>query len=122
MRCGGWDLNPRTPLGRGPEPRAFDLAWQPPRFLLIFLNHLNKVINFLMFILQVQLLLTSYHNHHIFHQSVSQVLLVIFLLVSIWVNKQSTIYTSLAVPAFGTNIVSTLSPACSTISTTSLYI
>src|SRR5712692_11308533 len=29
--CGGWDLNPRTPAGQGPEPCAFDLAWQPPR-------------------------------------------------------------------------------------------
>src|SRR5439155_17722449 len=29
-RCGGWDLNPRTPTGQGPEPCAFDLAWQPP--------------------------------------------------------------------------------------------
>src|SRR5437867_578150 len=28
--CGGWDLNPRTPAGQGPEPCAFDLAWQPP--------------------------------------------------------------------------------------------
>src|SRR6266702_1592066 len=28
--CGGWDLNPRTPTGQGPEPCAFDLAWQPP--------------------------------------------------------------------------------------------
>jgi hypothetical protein len=40
--CGGWDLNPRTPTGRGPElrvfstvltrlsSRAFDLSWQPP--------------------------------------------------------------------------------------------
>ena|SRR2546425_2770464 len=29
--CGGWDLNPRTPTGQGPEPCAFDLSWQPPR-------------------------------------------------------------------------------------------
>src|SRR5437867_2875850 len=28
--CGGWDSNPRTPTGQGPEPCAFDLAWQPP--------------------------------------------------------------------------------------------
>src|SRR5436189_6283283 len=28
--CGGWDLNPRTPTGQGPEPCAFDLTWQPP--------------------------------------------------------------------------------------------
>src|SRR5438874_11869735 len=27
---GGWDLNPRTPTGQGPEPCAFDLSWQPP--------------------------------------------------------------------------------------------
>src|SRR2546428_1493981 len=31
MWCGGWDLNPRTPTGQGPEPCAFDLSWQPPR-------------------------------------------------------------------------------------------
>ena len=23
-------MNPRTPTGQGPEPCAFDLAWQPP--------------------------------------------------------------------------------------------
>src|SRR5213593_4181793 len=29
--CGGWDSNPRTPTGQGPEPCAFDLAWQHGR-------------------------------------------------------------------------------------------
>src|SRR5213593_2327389 len=29
--CGGWDSNPRTPTGQGPEPCAFDLAWQYER-------------------------------------------------------------------------------------------
>ena len=37
--CGGWDLNPRTPKGRGipllyhrkPEPRAVDQAGRPPQ-------------------------------------------------------------------------------------------
>jgi hypothetical protein len=28
--CGGWDSNPRTPKGRGPEPRAVDQAGRPP--------------------------------------------------------------------------------------------
>ena len=31
--CGGWDSNPRTPEGRGPEPRAVDQAGRPPRSL-----------------------------------------------------------------------------------------
>ena len=31
--CGGWDSNPRTPEGRGPEPRAVDQAGRPPRCL-----------------------------------------------------------------------------------------
>ena len=30
IRCGGWDSNPRTPTRQGPQPCAFDLAWQPP--------------------------------------------------------------------------------------------
>ena len=29
--CGGWDSNPRTPMGQPPQGCAFDLAWQPPR-------------------------------------------------------------------------------------------
>ncbi len=29
--CGGRDSNSRTPTGLGPEPSAFDLAWQPPQ-------------------------------------------------------------------------------------------
>ena len=29
--CGGCDSNARTPTRIGPEPIAFDLAWQPPR-------------------------------------------------------------------------------------------
>ena len=40
-QCGRWDLNPRTPARRGSEPRAFDLAWQPPlinRLLSIFIR------------------------------------------------------------------------------------
>ena len=28
--CGGWDLNPGTPTGRGLKPRAVDQAWLPP--------------------------------------------------------------------------------------------
>ncbi len=28
--CGGRDLNPRTPTGRDPKSRAFDLTRQPP--------------------------------------------------------------------------------------------
>ena len=45
-----------------------------------------------------------------------------FLEVSIWFNKADNIYTSEAVPALGSKIVSRYSPACSTTSTTSRYI
>ena len=30
IMCGGWDSNPRRPMPRGPEPRPFDLTWEPP--------------------------------------------------------------------------------------------
>ena len=31
--CGGWDLNPGTPTGRGLKPRAVDQAWLPPHII-----------------------------------------------------------------------------------------
>ena len=36
IKCGGGDLNPRTPMGLGPQPSAFGQTWQPP---LLILNH-----------------------------------------------------------------------------------
>src|SRR5690606_19914003 len=37
-----WDSNPRTPARQGPQPCAFDLAWQPPPMVLmrILFDHL----------------------------------------------------------------------------------
>ena len=30
FKCGGWDLNPRTPTRQGPKPCSFDQTWRPP--------------------------------------------------------------------------------------------
>ncbi len=44
--CGGRALNPRTPMGTGLKPVAFDLAWLPPlisnalcSFIFILFHH-----------------------------------------------------------------------------------
>ena len=37
-RCEGSDLNARTPMRIGPEPIAFDQAWQPSRLIKLRLS------------------------------------------------------------------------------------